>query len=77
MPKYQQKSKSIASAEPDYFVHFARRYPVYSISHHLGSPENLNLCLPKENVSSKEIIMIRDCNPFLKKTYINSICNLE
>ena len=27
--KYQQKSKSISSAEPNYFVHFAMRYPVY------------------------------------------------
>ena len=27
-PKYQQKSKSIPSAEPNYFVHFAMRYPV-------------------------------------------------
>ena len=26
--KYQQKSKSILSAEPNYFVHFAMRYPV-------------------------------------------------
>ena len=27
-PQYQQKSKSISSAEPNYFVHFAMRYPV-------------------------------------------------
>ena len=27
-PKYQQKSKSISSVEPNYFVHFAMRYPV-------------------------------------------------
>ena len=27
-PKYQQKSKAIFSAEPNYFVHFAMRYPV-------------------------------------------------
>ena len=27
-PKYQQKSISISSAEPNYFVHFAMRYPV-------------------------------------------------
>ena len=27
-PKYQEKSKSISSAEPNYFVHFAMRYPV-------------------------------------------------
>ena len=26
--KYQQKSKSISSAEPNYFVHFAMRHPV-------------------------------------------------
>ena len=26
--KYQQKLKSISSAEPNYFVHFATRYPV-------------------------------------------------
>ena len=26
--KYQQKSKYISSAEPNYFVHFAMRYPV-------------------------------------------------
>ena len=26
--KYQQKSKSISSAEPNYFVHLAMRYPV-------------------------------------------------
>ena len=26
--KYQRKSKSISSAEPNYFVHFAMRYPV-------------------------------------------------
>ena len=26
--KYQQKPKSISSAEPNYFVHFAMRYPV-------------------------------------------------
>ena len=26
--KYQQKSKSISSAEPNYFVHFALRHPV-------------------------------------------------
>ena len=48
-----------------------------TVSNRPGSPENLNLCLPKENFSSKEIIMIRDCNPFLMKTYINSTCNLE
>ena len=28
--KFQQKSKSISSAEPNYFVHFAMRYPVAS-----------------------------------------------
>ena len=28
-PKYQQKSKPISPAEPNYFVHFAMRYPVY------------------------------------------------
>ena len=28
--KYQQKSKSISSAEPNYFVHFAMRHPVIS-----------------------------------------------
>ena len=27
-PKYQQKSKAISPAEPNYFVHFAMRYPV-------------------------------------------------
>ena len=27
-PKYQQKSKAISSAEPNYFVHFAMRHPV-------------------------------------------------
>ena len=27
-PKYQQKSKAISSAEPNYFVHSAMRYPV-------------------------------------------------
>ena len=27
--KYQQKSKSISLAEPDYFVHFAMRHPVF------------------------------------------------
>ena len=26
--KYQQKSQSISSAEPNYFVHFAMRHPV-------------------------------------------------
>ena len=26
--KYQQRSKSISSEEPNYFVHFAMRYPV-------------------------------------------------
>ena len=26
--KYQQKSKNISSAEPNYFDHFAMRYPV-------------------------------------------------
>ena len=26
--KYQQKSQSIPSVEPNYFVHFAMRYPV-------------------------------------------------
>ena len=29
-PKYQQKSKAIPSAEPNYFVHFAMRHPVYN-----------------------------------------------
>ena len=29
--EYQQKSKSISSAEPNYFVHFAMRYPVHRI----------------------------------------------
>ena len=28
-PKYQQKSKAISSAEPNYFVHFAMRHPVF------------------------------------------------
>ena len=28
VPKYQQKSKAISSAEPNYFVHFAMRHPV-------------------------------------------------
>ena len=27
-PKYQQKSKAIFSAEPNYFVHIAMRHPV-------------------------------------------------
>ena len=27
-PKYQQKSKAISPAEPNYFVHFAMRHPV-------------------------------------------------
>ena len=31
-PKYQQKSKAISSAEPNYFVHFAMRHPVYHIA---------------------------------------------
>ena len=30
LSKYQQKSKSISSVEPNYFVHFAMRYPVWS-----------------------------------------------
>ena len=29
-PKYQQKSKAISPAEPNYFVHFAMRHPVIS-----------------------------------------------
>ena len=29
--KYQQKSKSISSAEPNYFVHFAMRHPVVEL----------------------------------------------
>ena len=31
-PKYQKKSKYISSAEPNYFVHFAMRYPVDRIN---------------------------------------------
>jgi len=27
-PKYQQKSKALSPAEPNYFVHFALRHPV-------------------------------------------------
>ena len=27
-PKYQQKSKAISLAKPNYFVHFAMRHPV-------------------------------------------------
>ena len=29
-PKYQQKSKAMSSAEPNYFVHFAMRHPVFN-----------------------------------------------
>ena len=32
-PKYQQKSKAIPSADPNYFVHFAMRHPV--INHNI------------------------------------------
>ena len=35
--KYQQKSKYISSAEPNYFVHFAMRYPVIVIKKHFLS----------------------------------------
>ena len=31
-PKYQQKLKSIASPEQNYFAHFAMRYPVLEIA---------------------------------------------
>ena len=34
--KYQQKSKSISSAEPNYFVHFAMRYPVEQLFFTVG-----------------------------------------
>ena len=34
--KYQQKSKSISSAETNYFVHFAMRYPVFAENHGRG-----------------------------------------
>ena len=30
--KYQQKSKAISSAEPNYFVHFAMRHPVRKLT---------------------------------------------
>ena len=29
-PKYQQKLKSMASPEQNYFAHFAMRYPVHT-----------------------------------------------
>ena len=31
-PKYQQKSKSISSADPNYFVQFKMRHPVVDLN---------------------------------------------
>ena len=36
-PKYQQKLKSIASPEQNYFAHFAMRYPVKETKKTQGS----------------------------------------
>ena len=41
-PKYQQKSEVISSAEPNYFVHFAMRYPVVAYSPKQKIPRNIN-----------------------------------
>ena len=37
--KYQQKSKSIPLAEPNYFVHFAMRHPVVAYTKHRNRKE--------------------------------------
>ena len=34
-PKYQQKSKAISPAKPNYFVHFAMRHPVHGLDNGL------------------------------------------
>ena len=36
---YHQKSRSISSAEPNYFVHFAMRYPVEQVGTTGGNPQ--------------------------------------
>ena len=42
-PKYQQKSKCISSAEPNYFVHFAMRHPVLCKFKMLTTPKTTSL----------------------------------
>ena len=37
--KILAKSKSISSAEPNYFVHFAMRYPVEQVGTTGGNPQ--------------------------------------
>ena len=54
-PKYQQKSKAISSAEPNYFVHFAMRHPVYAVY----SMKNINF-VPFLFLSSK--INLKTCS---------------
>ena len=39
-PKYQQKSKAISSAEPNYFVHFAMRHPVSELDSNIENIKN-------------------------------------
>ena len=45
--KYQQISKSISSAEPNYFVHFAIRYPV-GLNKFSTHPHELMPCVPPD-----------------------------
>ena len=53
--KYLQKSKSISSAEPNYFVHFAMRYPVIGV---VGRDNVFSKILGCAPLCSKSVVML-------------------
>ena len=48
-PKYQQKSNAISSAEPNYFVHFAMRHPVFLTTSQAGLEAAFQFPMPADS----------------------------
>ena len=55
--KYQQKSKSISSAEPNYFVQFDMRYPALIFDNYMYDLSIINLFQIKNATSKKDEIL--------------------